>query len=423
MMSFKIDNQDSFTITSNFEAPVKFTEEIKYYIKRVLVDILIGLPVLLILFLMYPFKRVIKKRSKRKIILGTVPIIIFKTYNDVLKDKFDTTLFVTKDWSEGSFHNGITLEDISPKFISKSPFFLGSYYSFFWAILNFELFFLYFNSGFLERTIWWRLEPLIYQLFDKKVILFPYGSDVWSVNQVQNINKKYGLTLFDKKYFSMDFKRIYRNHWWSKYVNVVFSLVDFVKFLPRFDILTLHGHILIDIEDRVVLNKTVQDKIKIVHFANDEYRKGTKVIDSILKSLKEKRDDFEYEIIVNVSRDKVLEKIDSSDIVIDTFIDGFLQYTTLEAAAKGKVVFAHLDKELNDFFKYVNNEYYENHFNEIPIIDYNMNTFEKNLIKLLENKDEIKVIGDKTYDFAVNIIKENRRFIIDLTNKLLEKRY
>lgn len=420
-MKQTIQNESSFTITSNFDAPINIKNEFLYYVKRVFIDIFIGIPVLILAFFLLLFKKQIKKRSSKKIILGTVPIIIFKTYNDVLKKEFNTTLFVLKDWSEGNFHNGITLNDISTSFIAKRPFTLGTYFAFIWSILNFELFFLYFNSGFLERTIWWRLEPIIYQLFDKKVVLFPYGSDVWTVDKMSNLKKKYALTLFDKKYFDMDFKRIKRNIWWSKYVNAIFTLIDFIKFLPRFDILTLHGHILLDIEENPIFIK--KDKIKIVHFANDEFRKGTKNISLILENLSKERDDFEYEILVSISRDTLLKKCEEADIIIDTFIDGFLQYTTLEAAIKGKVVLANLDNDLNDFFKYINNEYYEKHFKQMPIINYNIYNLEVKLLELLNNKEEIVEISKNTYNFTLNIIEENKKFIINFTNKLLEKRY
>ncbi len=210
-MGYKIYSENSHTITSDFEAPFNIYSEFKYYTKRLIVDIFIGIPVLFFVLLLYFFRAYLKKRSRSKILLGTVPIIIFKTYNDFLKKNFDTTLFVLKDWSNGSFHNGISLEDIAPKFIARRPFLLGNYYGFIWALCNFEVYFLYFDSGFLERTIWWRLEPIIYQIFNKKIILFPYGSDVWNIHDMRNLKKKYGLTLFNKKYFNMDFKRKKRN--------------------------------------------------------------------------------------------------------------------------------------------------------------------------------------------------------------------
>lgn len=409
-----------FTIVG-MSAPFHFLDEVRYYSIRIAVDIIIGIPALLLLLCMLVLKPIIKIRVKKRILFGTVPIIIFKSYHQALKNQFNTTLFVMDDWSNGAFHDGIHLRDIAPKIISKQPYLIGPYYAFFWAILNFELFFLYLDSGFLERTIWWKVEPILLQLYGKKTVMMPYGSDTWTVESMSNLPKKLGLEMFKRHYFGLDSKRKKRNYWWCKYATVVFSIVDFMKFLPRADVITLHGHILLNENELTYVPYVKMDKIKILHVANDPYRKGSWAIQNTLQKLLQVRNDFEYEIVTGMNRDEILQKIEKSTIVIDTIVDGFLQYTTMEAALAGKIVMARLDDELNSFFSYINPDYYQKHFQSMPIIDVQMQTLEERLIELLDNPNQISDLSYRTREFALEKLQENKMFLSEFIHMLLSE--
>lgn len=407
-----------FTIVG-ISAPFRFLDELRYYSTRIAVDIVIGIPVLLGLLFMLVFKPIIKKRARKRILFGTVPIIIFKSYHQALKNQFDTTLFVMDDWSDGAFHDGLQLQNIAPRMISQQPYLIGPYYAFIWAILNFELFFLYFDSGFLERTIWWRIEPVLLQLYEKKTVMMPYGSDTWSVENMSNLPKKLGLQMFKRHYFGLDPKRKKRNFWWCKYATVVFSIVDFIKFLPRADVITLHGHILLNENELSYTPFVKTDKMKILHVANDAYRKGSWAIHNSLQKLQHLRNDFEYEIATGMNRDEILQKIEKSTIVIDTVVDGFIQYTTMEAALAGKIVMARLDHDLNEFFTYINPEYYQKHFQLMPILDVQMQTLEEKLVELLDNSSQISDLSYRTREFALEKLQENKIFLIEFIQMLL----
>lgn len=415
-------HQNSFTTVSDLMPPFCAKDELLYFLKRLIVDIVIGLPVMLILIMAIPFKSLLARRIKGKILLGTIPLIIFKTYHTLLSKSFDVTLFAMEDWSKGSFHHGKTLHTIAPLWIARYTYFIGPYYAFVWALCRFEIFFLYFDSGFLERTLWWRMEPVLLQWYGKKTVMVPYGSDVWSVESMPNLIKKVGLELFKRKYFGLDFKRRDRNYWWCKYATVVWGIVDFVKYLPRADILTLHGHIILE-EDKNYLPLKTTSKVKIIHIANDVYRKGSIEIDRILKNLSSKRNDFEYEILTGLRREEVMQKINEAHIVIDTPIDGFIQYTTMEAALKGKIVMAHLDHKLNAFFCYLNPLYYRKHFDDMPIVDIDLETLEAKLIDVLEDRASFEELGQRTHAFAQAIIKENSNFLIQFVQALLNNEH
>lgn len=415
-------HQNSFTVVNDLTPPFSAKDELIYFLKRLVIDIFVGTPIIFLLIIAIPFRLWLIPMVKGKILLGTIPLIIFKTYHALLSKSFDTTLFAMEDYSKGSFHDGETLHTIAPSWIARYTYFIGPYYAFVWALCKFEIFFLYFDSGFLERTFWWRIEPILLQWYGKKSVMVPYGSDVWSIESMSNLIKKLGLGLFKRKYFGLDFKRRERNYWWCKYATVIFGIVDFVKYLPRVDILTLNGHIILEDENSYV-PCVATAKIKIIHIANDAYRKGSMEIDRLLKNLSLKRDDFEYEILTGLPREEVMQKISEAHIVIDTPIDGFIQYTTMEAALKGKIVMAHLDHNLNNFFCYLNPSYYKKHFEDMPIIDIDLETLEKKLIDVLDNRDSFEKISQCTRSFAQKTIEENSQFLINFVRALLDNQH
>lgn len=416
-------HKNSFSIANNFEIPFNAKDELIYTMKRWIVDFFIGIPIIFLLVLILPLRAWIISNVKGKILLGTIPLIIFKTYHTLLSKSFNATLFVMDDWSNGSFHHGETLNTIAPQWIARATYFLGPYYAFVWALYKFEIFFLYFDSGFLERTLWWRIEPILLQWYGKKTVMVPYGSDVWSTEKMPNLIKKIGLQQFKHKYFGLDFKRRKRNHWWCKYATIVVAGLDFIKYIPRADIITLHGHIILEDNENYLPCNVVSSKVKIIHIANDPYRKGSIAIEQILKKLALKRDDFEYEILTGLHRIHVMQKLDEANIVIDTPIDGFIQYITMEAALKGKIVMAYLDTELNDFFRYINPQYYEKYFIDMPIISIDLMTLESKLVALLDDQSSFEDISCRTRLFSQKVIAENSDFLIRFVQALVDDKY
>lgn len=408
----------------DFKAPFDFKQEFRYYLKRYLVDILAVFPFLIILIALYFYKKFKPKNdSANKMIFGTHPIISFKLLKGVLKEDYECTVFVFHDWSKGNFHDGVVAEDIMPKWaVGKDPYLFGSYWAFIWALKNFDIFHLYFDGGFLERTIWWKLEPIIYQLFDKKVILYPYGADVWDTFRNTNRLSKLGQMAFMPRYFSLDFKRIQRTYYWSKYVNLIFGYINYIDFLPRIDVLAFHGHVIDNKEKYDYSFPEIKDKVKIIHYANHGIRKGSHFIKQTFDNLRNERDDFEFESYYGLPREIALKKLDDIHIFIEQITDGFLSYSAVEALLKGKIVLTNLSENLIDFYKYLNYNYYENFFDELPIINVNSSNLKDKITELLNNKENLEVFSKKSEKFIRKMLNENEKayklLISHLTNKI-----
>lgn len=402
---------DWILTNEDFKAPFDFKQEFRYYLKRYLVDILAVFPFLIILIALYFYKKFKPKNdSANKMIFGTHPIISFKLLKGVLKEDYECTVFVFHDWSKGNFHDGVVAEDIMPKWaVGKDPYLFGSYWAFIWALKNFDIFHLYFDGGFLERTIWWKLEPIIYQLFDKKVILYPYGADVWDLLRNTNRARKIGHMTFSPRYFHLDFKRIKRLYHWSKYADLIHGHINYIDSLPRIDVLAFHGHIIDNKEKYDYSFPEIKDKVKIIHYANHGVRKGSHFIKKILYELKNERDDFEFELCEGLPRETALQKLDGTHIFIEQITDGFLSYSAVEAMLKGKVVLTSLDEDLKGFYEYLYPDYYKDFFKELPVININSESLKSRLTELLDNKENLEILSKKGREFIEKMLDGNEK--------------
>jgi len=415
-----MNNRGWIQISKSYTAPFQIKEEIVYFFKRLLVDSLMFFP--LIVFVCFIFVRnKLVNQNNLKMLFGTHPITTFNIFKHMLETEYETTLFVFDDYSKGNFHEGITLKDILPKYFRvKNPYFFGSYFAFFWAIKNFHIFHLYFDAGFLERTFWWRLEPLIYQLLRKKVVLYPYGTDAMTLLNNTNLSQKIGHMYFSDKYFNMDFKRFKRNYWWSKYVTLVVGFAPYIKFLPRLDVLIWHGQVALNYQDiKVNLFDKNTKKIKILHFANHKIRKGSYLIEKVLSEVCSTHKHVSFECLEGVSRDEALRKLDECDIFVDSLIDGFFQFSSLDAMIRGKVSLSFYDEEINSVFKQLNPEYYVRFLEEFPGINININNFKEKLLALIEEPDDISSLSLRSEATAKKMIEENIENYKTLINELV----
>lgn len=416
-----MNNKQGWSFLFNdYVPPINYINEVYNRLIRIIIDLVSSIPFFLILIGFLIFSNRSKNIKIKKILFGTVPVISFNLINKLLiKNNIDSTLFVFDDWSKGNHHEGICFKDICKiKFINSNPYNFGPYIAFLWGIKNFDIFCLYFNGGFLERTIFWKLEPIIYQLLNKKVILIPYGSDVWTMKHNNNRMQKLGHLMSSKRYFILDGKRESRIFHWSKYVNLIIATINYIDFLPRIDILVYHGHIIEDINNYQYTFKET-NKIKILHYANEGVRKGSLYIEDILQN---STHNYNIEFYYGEKRSYVLSKLENAHIYIEQITDGFFSYSALEAMLQGKIIFAYLDEEINKMYKILDSKYYINFFNNLPIVNVN-DTNIKEKIEEYTNKDfkDLKKISLKTREFAIKLINENEKIYLKIFRDLSEK--
>lgn len=392
-----------------FEPPFKI-KEILNILLDFLLEILMLLPfsITVILLLIFNNLKDKHKRAKKRFFLGSNSVITLKLLKQVFDNEFDLTFFCFKD--EYSFLNSIeviTIDKLSPIFNYKFTYKFWKYAAFFWALKNFDVYILYFDGGLLERSIiYWRLEPLIYKVFGKKIIMVPYGGDVWYICGDPNIFRSYTNTISRKRYFLLDNKRIKRTYLWCRYSDSVISCIDYIRFVPRVDIITYGGQIL-RLEDYDYFFENKDGVISVIHIANDEFRKGTFFINECMKQVTKKIKNISYNYYVGVNREKLYELFNKAHIFIEQITYGFISYTSIEAMLTGKIVVLYLDEEINELYKLIDYQYYEKFFNEFPGIVVNNNDFLNKISDLVKDKESLRQLSLKSHAFAIDYVRNN----------------
>lgn len=392
-----------------FESPFKL-RELFYNFVDFCIEVILLLPFVIFIILFFISYAINKnsKKLKKKFFLGSTPVITLKLLKELFDDEFDLTFFCYRD--EYSILDSIevkTIDHLSPIFKYKFTFKFWKYIAFLWALKNFDIFILYFDGGLLERSIFlWRLEPLIYKIFRKKIVMVPYGGDVWYICGDHNIFRSYTNSISRKRYFLLDIKRFKRIYLWSKYADVVISCIDYIRFVPRVDVIT-YGAQILNLDNYNYFFNDVNDSISIVHIANDMFRKGTFFINDKMRYIVDNNNNIEYHFFVGLKREKLYEIFRDTHIFIEQITYGFISYTSIEAMLTGKVVVLYLDDEINEFYKFIDYQFYAKFFEELPVVVVDKNNFINKIVELVKDKELIKKLSQKSREFAIRYVKNN----------------
>ncbi|NBK97443.1 MAG: hypothetical protein EOM50_05410 [Erysipelotrichia bacterium] len=345
---------------------------------------MIALPLVGLLNILFPVK-------KKRVMVGTHSLVSNIHYKHLLNGAlldYEIEIFVFTDWLNEPSYYDIQAKDILPKWlIFNDAYLLSPYIVFIWAMRRYRGFYWHLDGAILERTALWRWEPLLLELFSKKVIIQAYGSDQWTLLQsTDDINFKFGLSRFRKRYFMMDFKRIERSYMWAQYAHL---MAGDIRYLPRVSSFSM-AHFYVDLDLLPYKYNANMDKIIVSHFANHRERKGSYAIEAICGELKSEGYNIEYRSIYGVSREEALAILDESHIFIEHLFNGVMGTGALEAMAKGNVVLTNFDQRLIDFCLVQNYVFYAPFFKEMPMVNVSVYTLKQAIVSLIEDKDRLK---------------------------------
>ncbi len=377
----------------------KPSKEYLYYIKRVFFDLfgfvflLICLPFLWVYNFIFP-------SSKKKVMVGTHPIVSNIHYKELLiksLPEYEIDIFIFEDWLGENNYYDISAKKILPTWIvGNNAYGFAPYIIFLWALRNYRGFFLHLDGAILERTLLWRIEPLLLELFGKKIIMQAYGTDQWTILQSNdNLNFKLGLTRHRNRYFMMDLKKIKRNYMWSQYVDLIVGDIRYIPITSGFSL----AHYYIELEELPYNFNENLDPIIISHFANHPERKGSNAIEEICNELIEEGFNIEYKSVHGVPREEALSILDDSHIFIEQIFNGIIGTGSLEAMAKGNVVLSNIDERLIELALVQDYKFYSTFFKKFPIRNVNILTLKEELIKLIHEKEllEDRVIKSREF--------------------------
>lgn len=136
------------------------------------------------------------------------------------------------------------------------------------------------------------------------------------------------------------------------------------------------------------IQNTKSDKIVILHAPTDRIIKGTKYIMDTIDVLKKEGFNIELKLIENMPYEQVLQNYKEADIVVDQLHFGWYGMFSAEAMALRLPVLCYIDHKLA-------------HFTEgLPIIPVTRKSLRGALIRLINNAELRKVLGDEGYNYS-----------------------
>lgn len=271
-------------------------------------------------------------------------------------------------------------------------FLLIDYWLFVRSIFRYKCIYIYFNGGSLFRQpmVKW-LEPYLYNLSGVKIVVMPYGGDIQELNRTSNLIFKNNV-ITDYPAHGLRRKRIENQiDRWTRHADHVISGCDWIEYMNHWDTLTL-GHFSIDTEKWVPAEdyEVCKDGIlRVLHAPNHRGIKGTKHVIRAVKNLQERGYKIELKMLEGVSNEKVLEVMQYVDVVVDQLIIGWYAMFAMEAMALSKPTLCFIRQDFEEM--YIEAELLNE--NELPLINCNFSTIEKELEKLCLNIGQLKDIG------------------------------
>ena len=212
-------------------------------------------------------------------------------------------------------------------------------------LFKYDCFIFAFDKSFLPLN----LDLPILKLFKKKVVFVFHGSDVrppYTGAKTALVYKK-GSVRSLKQFTKRTFKKI---RWIERYSDCVISSPFISQFFSK-PVVSWYAigipHDLKDFE-KLVTEKS-SETIRIVHAPSAPLIKGTDRVRASINKLKKKGYSIDYVEVKGVPRDKILETLQSANIVIDQlYSECFWSTTAMEASmfAKPTIVCGNVENDL-----------------------------------------------------------------------------
>jgi hypothetical protein len=211
-----------------------------------------------------------------------------------------------------------------------------------WGIRNADVLLTFLDGGLLRHTALWRLEGPLLRLAGKRLIVFPYGSDIAVPGYLgvvehplladyPEIAQRAGSTRHRVDYFCRWADLVIRNHQYG--------------YLPRWDVVW-PTQMAVDTElwkgdGRASPADGVNADVVVLHAPNHRHVKGTQLLLDAVQSLRERGLRVALEVIERSPNEVVHAAVHRCDIVAEQFLAGFGIFA-VEGASAGKPVMSAL---------------------------------------------------------------------------------
>lgn len=246
---------------------------------------------------------------------------------------------------------------------------------FLWAVLHYDIFQLYFDGGFLNRTIGKRLEMPLLKLLGKKIIVSAYGADVRTERKTRamgaytcctDCTQRLVACICDESLAKRNLAHVHR------YADLTLSMGDMTEYTPgsRNDVF----YWAIDLKKWPFVGVSLTSHpVKVMHAPNHAQFKGSRFLYQAIKELQTEGYPVELVLVTGLPNDQAREAYMQADIVAEQFVIGWHGNFAVEAMALGKPVIAYIRKP----------EAYLPQGIECPIVNANPDTLTQALKKLI----------------------------------------
>lgn len=223
-----------------------------------------------------------------------------------------------------------------------------TYLMFAWTLRHGDVFFMFFDGGFLRGTA---LEPLEYRLLrlaGKKLVVSPYGGDIAVPGHLGALEEPLLSDYPELPAHAELFKWRIRNA--LKWANV--SILNYTRgFQPRRDV-AWPTQVGIDVEewhssgDGSTANGR-QGSVVVVHAPNHRHIKGTAFLEAAVEELRKEGLEIDLRILEGVPNEEVRWAVLAADVVADQFLMGYGLFA-IEGMAAGKPVLSNMSQIPNE---------------------------------------------------------------------------
>jgi glycosyltransferase involved in cell wall biosynthesis len=347
------------------------------------------------------FAAILPSRAKKYFIWGSAPLINNKYWSNALREHgFDSITLMQYHFKMNKRDDfDFYVDDFAPKLLPRVVRMgLGTCLALIFALRRAKVVHISFNGFLLGHTPFWRLESFLFRVAGVKVIVVPFGADVFMYSKLIDPSLRYGLLVNYPKYSRSEDRVEKYVKYWVKRADIVIAgpMIDGVG---RWDV-TINNMFAIDTKSwkckvEYSENNGINGSVKVLHTPNHGGFKGTEFVIDAVAQLKQEGLLVDLILLEQVSNEKVRELVQTVDILAEQFIATGYALSGLEGMASGLPVLANLDHEAYTrvFRRYA-------FLNECPILSTSPESLVENMRLLVKNPALRKELGSASRKYV-----------------------
>ena len=218
------------------------------------------------------------------------------------------------------------------------------YATFLWALLQYDIFGLFFDGGLLAWTPSWRMELPLLKLSGKRIVAYPYGSDARLASSTRALGPWNAYTDVPEGEEDRDEAEVRKRlKAFGRYADVMLGCNDLVTDLPRCDGILPYPF---PTEQWQPVEMVDDGVVTVVHASNHRHFKGTRFVIEAVDRLRAEGLEIELVLVEGMPLEKAREIYERADIVATDFLIGGYALAAIEAMALGKPVIAYMPERL-----------------------------------------------------------------------------